>query len=250
MKTKIQYMSDLHLEFGELYLPEPAADILVLAGDIFTVHGVANVCSKKGRYSKFFDHVSANWKHVILVAGNHEYYKWKKSNVIAYIQTWIKRWPNIHFLENSSFEYQGILFAGATMWTDFFGGQDKYKNYVQAGMNDYRVTYLTTNMTEHYHDTAKKYFDSLNHNNIVIVTHHAPSALSSHPMFAGDPLNAGYYSNMDEWIKDRPKFKDWIHGHMHNSSDYMIGSTRILNNARGYPGEKNTGFNPTATFEV
>lgn len=247
---KIQYMSDLHLEFGELYLPEPAADILVLAGDIFTVHGVANVDSKKGRYTKFFDHVSANWKHVILVAGNHEYYKWTKSNVIAYIQTWIMRWPNIHFLENNRFEYEGVLFAGATMWTDFFGGQDKYKNYVQAGMNDYRVTYLTTNMTENYHNTTKQYFDRLDHDKIAIVTHHAPSALSSHPRFAGDPLNAGYYSNMDEWIAERPKFKIWIHGHMHNSSDYMIGSTRILNNARGYPGEANTGFDPVKTVDI
>ena len=30
--------------------------------------------------------------------------------------------------------------------------------------------------------------------------------------------------------------KLWIHGHMHNRSDYMIGDTRIVCNPRGYAG--------------
>lgn len=31
---KIQYLSDLHLEFGPLTLPDPGAEVLVIAGDL------------------------------------------------------------------------------------------------------------------------------------------------------------------------------------------------------------------------
>jgi hypothetical protein len=41
----------------------------------------------------------------------------------------------------------------------------------------------------------------------------------------------------------------WIHGHLHRADDYVIGSTRVLCNPRGYPDES-TGFVPDLVVEV
>ena len=69
----------------------------------------------------------------------------------------------------------------------------------------------------------------------VVVGHHAPSRLSTHPRYAHDTvMNGGYSSNMDEFIEEHPQIRLWTHGHTHEDFDYMIGSTRIMCNPRGY----------------
>ncbi len=72
---KIQYASDLHLEFADnsRYLREHplevAGEVLVLAGDIGYI--------EDDNYSKhpFWDRASENYKEVIVIPGNHEFYK-------------------------------------------------------------------------------------------------------------------------------------------------------------------------------
>ena len=69
----------------------------------------------------------------------------------------------------------------------------------------------------------------------VVVGHHTPSRLSTHEMYKGETLmNGGYSSSLDEFILDHPQIKLWTHGHTHHEFDYMIGSTRIVCNPRGY----------------
>jgi len=50
----------------------------------------------------------------------------------------------------------------------------------------------------------------------------------------------------------KPSF--WVHGHMHNTSDYIIGWTNVICNPRGYPvgdGEnENREFDVNKTFEI
>jgi Icc-related predicted phosphoesterase len=71
----------------------------------------------------------------------------------------------------------------------------------------------------------------------VVVGHHAPSALSIAEWFKHDTLmNGAFHSDLSEFIMDRPQIKMWTHGHMHNSSDYMMGETRVVCNPRGYIG--------------
>ncbi len=73
----------------------------------------------------------------------------------------------------------------------------------------------------------------------VVVGHHAPSEMSVHPRFKHfDLMNGAYRSDLSEFILDRPQVKLWIHGHMHDQSDYMIGSTRVVCNPRGYIGHE------------
>lgn len=69
----------------------------------------------------------------------------------------------------------------------------------------------------------------------VVLGHHAPSKMSTHPRYKHDTtMNGGYSSSLDEFILDHPQIKLWTHGHTHELFDYMIGGTRIVCNPRGY----------------
>ena len=71
----------------------------------------------------------------------------------------------------------------------------------------------------------------------VVAGHHSPSKLSTHPKYQDDQLmNGAYSSDLSEFILDHPQIKLWTHGHTHHEFDYMIGSTRIACNPRGYIG--------------
>ena len=69
----------------------------------------------------------------------------------------------------------------------------------------------------------------------VVVGHHSPSKMSTKPRYEKDVMvNGAYSSDLSEFILDRPQIKLWTHGHTHHEFDYMIGSTRIVCNPRGY----------------
>jgi DNA repair exonuclease SbcCD nuclease subunit len=72
---------------------------------------------------------------------------------------------------------------------------------------------------------------------IVVVGHHSPSKLSTKPQYEDDVVvNGAYSSDLSEFMLDRPAIKLWTHGHTHHVFDYMIGSTRVACNPRGYIG--------------
>ena len=91
-----------------------------------------------------------------------------------------------------------------------------------------------------------------NDEKFVVVGHHAPSRMSTHPRYKRDVLmNGAYSSSLDEYILDHPQIKLWTHGHTHEDFDYMIGSTRIVCNPRGYDGyEKRADSWDLKFFEV
>jgi len=71
----------------------------------------------------------------------------------------------------------------------------------------------------------------------IVITHHAPSMLSIHPSYEGDPLNPCYATELelDKW----PNY--WIHGHIHCVQNYIHNGCNILCNPGGYSREW-TGF--------
>ena len=72
---------------------------------------------------------------------------------------------------------------------------------------------------------------------MVVVGHHAPSRLSTADCYKGDTLmNGGYSSELHDYILNRSKIKLWTHGHTHDVFDYMLGTTRVFCNPRGYDG--------------
>jgi Icc-related predicted phosphoesterase len=71
----------------------------------------------------------------------------------------------------------------------------------------------------------------------IVVGHHAPSNRSVADWYRADTvMNGAFRSDLEEFIMDRPQIQLWVHGHMHNASDYMIDETRVVCNPRGYIG--------------
>ena len=81
-----------------------------------------------------------------------------------------------------------------------------------------------------------------------MITHHAAHWNSIDPFYANDPLTAAFVSDMSKLIETyQPAL--WIHGHVHNSSDYFVGNTRIVCNPHGY-GSENVNFDGSLVIEI
>ena len=104
---KIQFFSDIHLEFGPAELPLTDADIIVAAGDV----GVGTTGA---------EWLKTGGKPTLYIAGNHEYYGGDIATVQQDIQAAVAG-TKIVFLECESAEFDGVRFLGATFWTNFMG---------------------------------------------------------------------------------------------------------------------------------
>ena len=83
----------------------------------------------------------------------------------------------------------------------------------------------------------------------VVVTHHGPSLKSVPGMYLNDVTTAAYVSNLEELIvRHKPNY--WMHGHLHSSSDYMVGDCRVLCNPKGYPDSINSGYRSDFCLEI
>jgi Icc-related predicted phosphoesterase len=86
-----------------------------------------------------------------------------------------------------------------------------------------------------YIQTTTAMLASMNPNKYVVVGHHAPSKASTHPRYQTEVImNGAYSSRLDDFILNHPQIKLWTHGHTHEEFDYMIGTTRVVCNPRGY----------------
>lgn len=87
---------------------------------------------------------------------------------------------------------------------------------------------------------------------VVVVGHHAPTKLSINPRYERNVVvNGAYSSDLTNLMLDNPQIKLWTHGHTHDTFDYMIGSTRVVCNPRGYYGhEENNSFDMKKVIEI
>ena len=247
---RLHILGDLHLEFGSAEIPKTDADVVVLAGDIHL--------GREGREwatNHFAD------KPVVYVLGNHEFYgQW-----LPELTETLKRetdGSHIHLLENNAVEINGCTFLGCTLWTDFqlWPDPEEAMEVAQRRMSDYSVIkFSPENRVLRARDTARVHSESVSwlrsalpkcdRARSVVVTHHAPSPRSQAPYHRGSPLNPAFVSNLDSLV-EQSGVPLWIHGHTHYNVDYMMGSTRVLTNQGGYPGEPCKGFNPSLVIEV
>lgn len=273
---KVNVISDLHLEFDDLILP--GGDVLILSGDICEAKNVKKdqysenavqfkfEHKRSDRYIRFFVEECAKYKHVIYVMGNHEHYGFRFNKTYNHLKENLP--DNIILLEKESVEIEGVLFVGATLWTDCNNADPITMYTLRQGMNDYRVIQnhyedknlyykLIPEFTYADHVKAKRFIGKTAEENpdktIVAVTHHSPSKRSINPKYEKDfYMNGGYSSNLDEFVMDHPNIKFWTHGHTHDTFDYMIDQCRVVCNPRGYSGyeERARNFDPTIGFEI
>lgn len=243
-------MSDLHLEFGPMELTS-SGNILLLAGDILLAeHLTRSEASPyqrhRGYYDAFMDQAFAQYDHVVMIMGNHEHYKYDITKSAVTIRT---AYPKLKLLDNTYVDINGLRIFGGTMWTDMGGANPLRMMEAEMSMNDFKIIknrYRTfraqDSVVEH-----RKFLHALEHAylpGMMVMSHHAPSYRSVADEFYGQTLNAAYATDLEQFIEDR-EISTWLHGHMHNSSDYMVGQTRVVCNPRGYHGHS---VNPN--FEI
>ena len=266
---KIAVCSDLHLEFQDIILKnEEDAEVLILSGDIMIAEdlhnhpemsynmysniNLADLGRRQAvalRFRDFLSRCSFQFPHVIYIAGNHEFYHGRWVASLQHLRDECAKFPNVYFLENDIKVIGEVSFIGSTLWTDCNKADPLTLHALTDMMNDYRVirndelgfTKLRPAHTMHRHHQTMSYLKAvlpdLKDKKVVFVGHHTPSHQSIHEMYRGDYLmNGGYHSDLSEFILDHPQIVLWTHGHTHEPMDYMIGTTRVVCNPRGYAG--------------
>ena len=227
---KIQYFSDIHLEFGELPPPSVNADVIVAAGDI-------------GIGLQGLEWLADLDVPVIYVAGNHEFYEHDLDRLLDDLATRAAA-LGIHFLENGSVTIDGVRFLGTTLWTDFGDGEAEIYTRAREFMNDFYMIIRGTSALSpedvcEINLQSRRWLETqLAEPSVseptVVVTHHAPSHLSWDD--TKEMIYRPAYCNTLDSIIAENDIRLWIHGHVHSATDYTINGTRVVCNPHGYRG--------------
>lgn len=252
--------SDLHYEFGSQFEPPPTlrgtVDGVILAGDISS--GLDSMAYAR-HIARLLD------APAVLIAGNHEYYGQIMEPYLENMRTQTD--DEVHFLEADMIEIAGARILGTTLWSDYALNEHMHVRAIhdmRKLMNDYRrIKRISKSRGTRKIDTRLILARHVAHRNwlsdelskpfagpSIVVTHHAPSRRSLEGHDTNRIVAAAYASNLDNFIEAR-KIDVWIHGHIHESRDYMIGSTRIISNPYGYRDDNvNPNFDPSFVLEI
>ncbi len=282
---KVQLVSDLHLELMDAKeikniknLIKPSAPILLMAGDICACGNTEDF----GRFTNFLDIFCKEYKTILHVAGNHEYYVTSnRPNVIEQntvdqidrrLKALNKTYSNYHYLNNDTFEYmdgkKNYIFVGTTLWTYVPRQLNKKSEKIDAhreienGMNDYSNIYMKLRdqslryKYRHYtvDDMQKKHKAALSFikqsmktyakKTCILMTHHKP--FFEKDINLNDPLTYAYQSNLADQILKKP-FILAVYGHTHVHFNKRINGIRVVSNPKGYSGQR-TNYDDAITI--
>jgi predicted phosphodiesterase len=251
----LNILSDVHLSQGPLPVPVTDADVVVLAGDV-------------GRPEAAASWASSFAKPVLYVAGNHEFYGGSIAGTMKQLKQ-LCAGTDVRVLDCDEVIVAGVRFLGTTLWTDFrlYGDGPQRAAAVKEAvrfMRDFsRIRAGETSDVPFAPDDAAALFASQAAwlaarlaepfpGRTVVITHHAPSRKSIHPRFADSLLNACFVSDAEQLVDGKSACL-WIHGHTHDSFDYVLNGTRVVCNPRGYARngvDENPSFDPRFVVEI
>lgn len=250
---KIRILSDLHLEFHDWSPPDAEADIIVLAGDIHS--GTRGIEWARRQFPVM---------PILYVPGNHEFYGRDMQQTLSDLHRAGMRF-HVDVLHGRGLAICGVRFLGATLWTDFaLHGADtrsiaRAMSDAKHGVSDFSVIrHVAGGSFRPEHARAmhleqvcwlrERLADEFA-GPTILVTHHLPHPRSIHRKYWGSPLNPSFASDLSPLMGS--PVAAWIHGHTHDSCDYVERGTRVLCNPRGYgPFELNAAFDPALTIEI
>ena len=253
---KIQYASDMHLEFPDntQWLAENplevTGDILVLAGDmiLFGDFLLEN--------HPFIDWCSSHYRHTFLVPGNHEYYHGVDITTTLHDFHYPVR-HNVTYCNNRSILLGEVEFFFTTLWSII---PPEAAAKVQRMMTDCRrIQYADQCLLPcHYnalHQAAVQWLSralaASEAKTKVVVTHHCPVQVED-PAYASNGLSPAFIVAMEDFIA-QSDVRHWVFGHTHyNQADGMqVGKCTMHTNQMGYVQYGVCqGFRPDAVFEV
>ena len=254
---KIQYASDLHLEFAEnrLFIDgggiEPAGEVLVLAGDVSYLGDEEMICHG------FFDWCSEHFRETLIVPGNHEFYRGYDIAQTMSDYEFNYR-DNVRYLNNRSVILDDTELFFTTLWTRI----DPVRLWtIQRGMNDFRrgrlngVRFCANDVNQLHRqclDWLSGALESTQAAHKVVVSHHCSTVRPEFNSYPGGALNSAFQVDLDSFIQNSGA-DDWIYGHTHyaGGSGTIIGGTTLLCNQLGYVFQnEHLGFDGRACIEV
>jgi len=254
--VKLWVISDLHLECDHFVMPDPLpeADVCVVAGDILPGPLIA-----LGYLERFI----GKYMPVVCTLGNHDFYSHSLLEGSEWARKRTLKSKRVHLLDNSSVVMGDVRFLGCTLWTDYELDGDATYSMSLASLqisDHHRILWrrlpeavpFTPDMARREHMRSRAWltgellqpFDG----RTVVVTHHGPHPGSVHPRYENSAVNGAFVSDLSSLIKaGRPDL--WVHGHVHDTFDYRVGSTRVVANPKGYRNE-NPLFDPAMVIDV
>lgn len=252
---KIQYASDLHLEFAEngsyiKHNPLPVTgETLLLAGDIGYL-GDENYVKHP-----FWDWASENYRQVIVCMGNHEFYKYydiaKLTNRYC-----LEIRHNVHSYYNGIIHLDDTDIIVSTLW-GHIPLQEAY--YTESVITDFRrILYKGEKLTfVEFNRECEKCVEFIQNavtaskaRHKIVMTHHVPSFRMQHPKFTYSKANGAFTVELEEYIQNS-NIEYWIYGHSHYNVDMKIGNTQCVTNQLGYVfHNEHLTFNPGKFIEV
>jgi len=252
-------ISDIHTEFyksaKEIFdiIPWQPATHLVLAGDI----GVVSYNSRV--YTDFLIMCKNKYKNIVLIPGNHEYYGcgYDRDGVEMTLMDICNK-TGVHYIHKRNVVIDGIRFIGHTMWS-------MIEKHACASINDFaqqvfrsRGEYLSAHI-EGYQFIKSETSRLEGDEPTIIVTHHLPSMKLIHPKYKDSTINSAFASDMLSSIdienrksenKSIKNIKYWFCGHTHEYVELTCGTTGIIANPFGYPGEERSTQLSLLTYRV
>lgn len=260
--TRIQYVSDLHLEFQQNrqwiaeHPLEVTGDILLVAGDSAYLDLPDSGNDTYSAY-KFWDWASKQYKQVIVCLGNHDFYGYYDLSSIpnGFCKT-IRH--NVHAYYNSVVHLGDTDIIVSTLWSKI----EPYNAFLtEKNVSDfYRIRYdgrqLTADDFNHEHERCLTFIEQAisesDAKKIIVLTHHVPTQLCTAAEFLDSPINGAFTVELVNFISNN-RIDYWIYGHSHRNIKAQIGDTLIISNQLGYISHHEhlmNGFNPSAMIEV
>lgn len=263
MSTNFHLMSDLHLEFGMMPLPDHKLDLsnvtLLAVGDIGQVRNKEHV--------DYMMQLASRYRHVVHVPGNHCYYGCRVDKVDRMWTEIAADVPNYHYLNPGHLVVDDVLILGAALWTDLKRGDPLVTMHAGTTMNDYRqVTFKapgevyrklrptdTVRLNLEHRRFLKEYLEAFGEDGavtsatkVLVATHHAPFADCIHESYRRDHLTNYAYHNteLDMWTEDY-QIDVWVHGHTHHQYQMYKNRTLVMCHPRGYVGYEKSATNYT-----
>jgi len=254
---KIDYISDLHLDFwinGDINgkklddkiekfinMIQPAGgDVLVIAGDL--THYNSQLVSLFKQLKQIYNEIVVTW-------GNHDLYLISNSMRNKYKYYSLNRLielkeicydAGVTFLDGQTVKIGDVVFGGTGMWYDLPTPSDidDWKRI----MNDSRLIMEKKSLscsfdTQKFYNKEKAKLEKIKCD--VLISHvpcfKIPDQMMD-PLFIGNESNKFYHAPLYELVEST-NCKIHVAGHTHTSYDFQYGAVNLKINPLGYPME-------------
>jgi predicted phosphohydrolase len=237
MQMKIQYCSDLHIEFpaNKTYLQanplKPEGEILLLAGDIIPFAEIENE-------NDFFNFLSDSFEHSFWIPGNHEYYRSDISKRTGILHEKIR--SNVSLLNNTAIDHKGVRLLFSTLWSKI---NPALELVIQKSIADFRLIKndgkkITVDDYDQLYENCRaflvKELSNVTDQKTIVVTHHLPTFFNYPEKYRYSELNTAFATELCDLIEPLD-VEYWIFGHSHEIvPDFKIGKTTLTTNQLGY----------------